>query len=293
MQFDRVINLKIQVANPPPSLTYRGTMDISNLRIAFSVYKSESWSTNTANVKVWNLSGDKRNALNNYGNEVRLFAGYRQEEGAQLLFTGNSSLTSHIFSEPEIITQFDCGDGEKTINGILATVSFGANSPVADVIRYYGGVLGLSVPADLPTDGAVYSLGHKFSGIAKDGLDKACKAAGLVWSVQNNNIIIYKFGVGSGRPPIEINADNGMIGIPQRYTDRRQYLYRALPTKGGQPKPGWKVRCLLRPDILPGDRVRIRSSRVDIDGVFYVLSIRHEGDNFGPQFESLLEVVAV
>lgn len=293
MQFDRVINLKLQVANPPPSLTYRGTMEISNLRMAFSVYKSESISVNTATIRVWNLSGDKRNALNNYGNEVRLFAGYRQESGAQLLFTGNSTLTSHVFAEPEIITVFDCGDGEKSLNLVVASASFGANTPVRDVIEYYAGVLGLNIAEFSLTDNLVYAQGFKDSGPAKLGLDKACKALGLIASVQNNNLVILKQGVGSAKPPVEINENNGMIGVPQRYTDKRQYLYTALPQNGGAPKNGWKVRCLLRPDILPGDRIRLRSTRVDIDGVFYVISIRHEGDNFGPVFESLLEVVAV
>lgn len=293
MQFDRVINLRLQIANPPPSITYRGTMDITNLRVAFSIFKSESWSTNTANVRIWNLSQEKRNTLNNYGNEVRVFAGYRQEAGPQLLFLGNSSSTTHIFAEPDIITVFDCGDGEKSLNLILASASFGANTPVRQVIEYYAGLLGLNIAEFTPTDNLVYAQGHKFSGIAKDGLDIACKALNLVWSVQNNNLVILKVGEGSSKPPIEINSDNGMIGTPQRYTDRRQFLYRALPKYGGAPKPGWKIRTLLRPDILPGDRVRIRSTKVDIDGIFYVISIRHEGDNFGPSFESLLEVIAI
>lgn len=293
MQFDREINLKIKISNPPPSLTYRGEMEISNLRVAFSVYKSESWSTNTANIKIWNLSNDKRNILNNYGNEIKLFAGYRQQSGPQLVFTGNSSLTSHVFAEPEIITSFECGDGEKSLNLILATASFGENTPVRTVIEFYANILGLNIAEFSATDNLIYNQGHKFSGIAKDGLDKACKAIGLVWSVQNNNLIIIRQGIGTSKPPVEINPDNGMIGIPERYTDRAQYLYRALPKNGGSPKPGWKIRCLLRPDILPGDRVRIRSNRVDIDGIFYVLKIRHEGDNFGPNFESILEVIAI
>lgn len=292
MQFDRVINLRIQVANPPPSTTYRGNMEISNLRMAFSVYKSESFSTNTANVRIWNLGADKRNILNNYGNEIKIFGGYRLETGPELLFIGNSQLTTHIFAEPEIITVFDCGDGEKTLNSIIASASFGANTPVRDVIEYYAGLLTLDIVEMTPTDNLVYALGHKYTGIAKTGLDIACAAIGLKASVQNNNLVILKPGVGSVKPPALIDPDSGMIGIPQRFTDRRQYNYRALPPNGA-PKPGWKVRCLLRPDVLPGDRVRIRSARADIDGIFYVISIRHEGDTFGPQFESLLEVVSV
>lgn len=293
MKFDRVINAKIQLASPPPSTEYRGSMEIENLHMAFSVYKSESWSTNTANFRIWNLSESKRNLLNQYGDELTISAGYRLETGAQVLFRGNTTLVSHIFSEPEIITVLDCGDGERSLNLILASASFGANTPVRQVIEYYAGVLGLTIAEFAPTDDLVYALGHKFSGIAKDGLDKACKALGLTWSVQNNNLVILVQNVGSSKPPIEINADTGMIGIPQRYTDRRQYLYRALPKNGGAPKPGWKVRTLLRPDIIPGDRIRLRSGKVDIDGVFYVISIRHEGDNYGSQFESALEVIAV
>ena len=293
MQFDRVINLRIRVANPPPSITYRGDMDISNLRMAFSVYKSQSWSTNTANIRVWNLGADKRNILNNYGNEVKIFAGYRRETGPELLFIGNSSLTTHIFAEPEIISVFDCGDGEKTLNSILASASFGANTPVKQVIQFYADLLGFDIVYMTPTDDLVYSLGHKYTGIAKQGLEIACAALGLVPSVQNNNLIIIKTGEATAKPPALIDPNTGMIGIPQRFTDRRQYNYRALPKFGGAPKPGWKVRCLLRPDILPGDRVRIRSARADIDGIFLVDSIRHEGDTFGPTFESLLEVISV
>lgn len=293
MQFDRVINARIQLANPPPSITYRGTLEVSNLRMAFSIFKSESWSTNTANFRIWNLSESKRNQLNSYGDEITISAGYRGETGAQVLFRGNTSLVTHIFAEPEIISVFDVGDGEKTLNSILANVSFGTNTPVRTVIQSFADLLGLSIAEFTPTDNLVYALGFKFAGMAKDGLDKACKALGLIWSVQNNNLVILRQNEGSSKPPVEINTDNGMIGIPQRYTDRRQYLYRALPQNGGAPKPGWKVRCLLRPDILPGDRIRIRSVRADIDGIFYVISIRHEGDNFGPQFESLLEVIAV
>lgn len=297
MQFDRVIQLKVELSNPPPSLTYRGSLEINKLRMSFSVFKSESWATNTANIRVWNLGADNRNQLNSFGDQVRIFAGYNnssnQNAGPQLLFTGNTSLVSHVFAEPEIVSVFDCGDGEKSLNLILVSWSFAPGTPVRTVIESYAARLGLIIAEFSVTDNLIYNNGHKYSGIAKTGLDIACKAVGLVASVQNNNLVILSQGVGSSKPPIEVNAETGMIGIPERYTDRRQYLYRALPQNGGAPKPGWKVSTFLRPDILPGDRIRLISNRVNINGIFYVISIRHEGDNFGPQFESTLEVIAV
>lgn len=293
MQFDRVINLKIELANPPPDIGYRGSLEIYNLRMAFSVYKSQSWSTNTATVRVWNLGDSNRNQLNQYGDQLTLMAGYKntstQQTGPQVLFRGNTTLVSHVFPDPEIISVFNCGDGEKSLNLILASWSFAPGTPVRTVIQAYADLLGLTIQEFSATDNLVYENGHSFSSLARNGLDVACKAVGLTASVQNNNLIILKEGEGSNKEPIEINQSTGMIGIPERYTDRKQYLYKALPPNGA-PKPGWKVRTFLRPDILPGDRIRLRSNRVEIDGVFYVVSIRHDGDNFGPNFESLLEV---
>jgi hypothetical protein len=291
MQFDRVINAKIRLIDDS-KVNFRGELSINNLRMAFSIFKSESSSTNTCSLRIYNLGANNRNQLAQFGDEVRLFAGYRFEAGAQLLFVGNTTQVSHIFAEPEIISVLDCGDGDKTLNNTLVSLSFAENTPVRTVIQTIADKLGLVIAEFSATDNLNYATGYKFAGLAKDALNIACSRLNLVWSVQNQNLVIIKQNEATARPPFEINANTGMIGIPQRYTDKRQYLYRALPPNGA-PKPGWKVRTLLRPDILPGDRVRIRSTRVDMDGLFYVISIRHEGDNYGPNFESLLEVIAL
>jgi len=291
MQFDRVINFKVLLADPPPDLTYRGSLTVQNLRIAFSITKSMSPSTNTASVRVWNLGSDSRNELRIFGDQITLYAGYR-DPGPQILFVGNTTLVSHIFSEPEIISVFDVGDGEKSINTKLVNISFGPGTPARTVIQSFADQLGLKIEEFSATDNLVYPNGFTHAYLASHGLDKACDYLNLVWSVQNNNLIILKNNTGSSKPIIDINADTGMIGTPQRYTDKKQYLYTAVPPKGA-PKNGWKVRCLLRPDILPGQIVRIRSDNVRIDGFFYVLTVRHEGDNYGPTFESSLEVIEV
>jgi len=57
------------------------------------------------------------------------------------------------------------------------------------------------------------------------------------------------------------------------------------------PRNQWKVRTLLRPDILPGGKIRLQSLKAKIDGIFYVVSIRHNGDTHEGSFDSILEVV--
>ena len=102
-----VVKSIIRLAEPPPGQDYRGTLTIENLRMSFSVYKSLSLSANTAYVRIYNLSADNRNQLNQYGNELNFYAGYRENGGSQLLFTGNTTLVNHVFEYPEIISVFD------------------------------------------------------------------------------------------------------------------------------------------------------------------------------------------
>lgn len=292
MLYDRVIGVKVRLAQPPPQTGYRGSLEVNNLRVAFNVTKSLSWSTNTASIQIYNLGENNRNQLNNYGDEIRLFAGYRNNGGSSLLFVGNTTQVSHTFAQPEIISVIDVGDGEKVLNETLVSVSYAAGTAVRTVIESVASQMGLEIADFAETNNFTYATGFKGIDLAKNILDKACKRLNLVWSVQNNNLVILRQNAGSTKPPVDINANTGMIGIPERYTDRRQYLYTALPPNGA-PKPGWKVKTLLQPDLLPGDRVRIRSNRANIDGLFYILKITHTGDNFGPVFESNLEVISV
>ncbi len=292
MLYDRVVKAFIRLAEPPPGINYRGDLTIENLRMSFSIFKSLSWSTNTANVRIYNMSENNRNQLNNYGNELNFYAGYRGNGGSQLIFTGNTTLANHIFAYPDVISVLDAGDGEKVLNEIIVSVSFGDNIAVRTVIADVARQMGIPLVDFADTDNLTYANGFKDSDLAKNTLKKACDKLNLTASVQNGNLVILRNNEGNSREISLINADTGMIGIPERFTDKRQYLYTALPPNAA-PKPGWKVKTLLRPDLLPGDRIRLRSTQANIDGVFFILSIRHEGDNYGPLFESTLEVIAV
>jgi hypothetical protein len=287
MQYDRVISVQIRLINAPDYTSYRGTLDIKGLRISFNISKSISWATNTANINIWNLSANNRNQIENYGDELKLFAGYASSGGPQLLFVGDTTQVSHNFSFPEIISVLNAGDGEKILNNQKITVSFGANTTANTILQYVADQMQMPLIYDLPPDNFSYEYGMYSTNLSKNILDQVCKDAGYVFSVQNGNLLILRKNEAAKKPPALINIDTGMIGVPERYTDKRGELWPVGP------KVGWRVRTLLRPDIIPGDSVRIRSNQVPLDGLFYVLTIKHQGDNYGPNFESLLEVIAL
>lgn len=291
MQFDRVIRAKILLTNSTYD-GYRGDIEITNLRMTFSITKSLSNTANSGSLRIFNLSSDNRNRLREFGDQVRFFAGYREQEGAQLIFIGNVTQLNHAFAQPEIITQIDCLDGDRNLNNILVPVSFGEGTARRTVIQYVADRLGFPITYFAPSENLLYDNGFNDVCLAKDILTSACDSLNLTWSVQNGNLVILPTNGATPRPPVEINADTGMVGIPERYVDKRYFLYRALPPNA-PPKPGWKVKTLLNPDLLPGDRIRLRSTQADVEGEFRILTIKHEGDNWGPQFESNLEVYPV
>ena len=131
--------------------------------------------------------------------------------------------------------------------------------------------------------------GWSYAGIAKNGLDDACNALQVQWSIQNENLIILPINEVAAKPPHEINVNTGMLGVPQQFTYRAQYL------PGVARLVGWRVRTLLRPEILPGDEVRIQSNKVNynLDGSFKVIGIVHNGDTHGNSWDSTIEVIPV
>jgi len=147
--------------------------------------------------------------------------------------------------------------------------------------------MGVTIAFFAPSDDLVYEQGFQGDGLAKNILDKAVKFLKLNWSIQNKNLYILKDGGSTTKPPAVISQNSGMVGVPERYTYKRRDLFRAGP------KQGYKVKTLLRPDILPGDKVRIISQQIDLDDVFFVDSAKHSGDTFGSAWTSQWEVIRV
>lgn len=284
-QFDRVAKIVVDLRSEDFT-HYIGQVEIQNLRIAFNINKNLSWSTNKGSVQIWNLSKEKRAAIKDYGDQVTIFAGYRFDTGLNLLYVGDTTSVTHIFDQPEIISNFVSGDGEKILNQKLIQVSYGAGASVKEVLRELARQMGFTNELELDnlTD-LKYINKFVFDGIGKDGLDKVTTYLGATWSVQNGKLQIVKNDVGTLKPPVEISENTGMIGVPQRYTSKRRDLYR------DGPRQGYKVKSLLRPDIIPGDRVRLISAKIDVDEVGYVYSVTHVGDTHGQPWYSDFELI--
>jgi hypothetical protein len=298
-QFLREASLRIRIRNA--DFTFREPpIFISGLRVSFSILKSLAWTTNTAIIKIWNLSQNHRNEIINYGDEVTLYAGYQRGAGKQVLFIGDTTCVQHVYDLPEIVTILECGDGERYINQYRYTRSWAPNTPARVIIEDIAKAMDISIAEYAASPNLVHFNGLECSGMAKDSLTKVCNYLNLQWSIQNNELQVIPNDGTIIQPPFEINASTGMQGIPQRFTYKRVDLWRPTsnqplasplaPARAPSQPVGYKVNVALNPLILPGNSVILTSTHLGFKSPMRVENIRHEGDTFGFLWSSSLEL---
>lgn len=282
--FKRVAKLRIKIREENGS-NFVQIFDISDLRIQFVINKSLSWAANSGIIKVWNLRQSTRNLIRAFGDEVELWAGYEDDSNLELLFVGQTSVVQHQFTQPEIITTLQCGDGNKYINEQFSSFSFGAGTPAKEVINYIAGLLNLKVDIP-PADDLVYKTGFKSCAPIKDALTKACEYLDLQFIINNNMLsIVPKIARVSGAI-YTINETTGMIGIPERFVNQAQSLY----GPENKPQPGYKVNTSLKPQIQPKDTISLSSTQLNIaNQLHFVNTIKHLGDTYGAEWLSNIE----
>lgn len=264
-------------------------INIEGLRVSFDIQKNLSYAPNLGIIKIWNLSPEHRNIIKDFGDQVTLFTGYERGSGYSILFTGDTTSVAHFFDLPDVVTILECGDGDRFVNNIRQSLSFAPGTPVSTVIKQISQALGLNLTQFTEIPDTVYPLGFESCYLLKEALTKACESSNLQWSVQNGELQIIPISGNLNQSPYLIDADSGMIGIPQRFTWKRQDTFEQGNTYG--PPVGWKVSTLLTSRLLPGSPVIIKSDYLGINQLCIVQTIRHTGDTFGLDWSSTLEVI--
>src|SRR5690606_555201 len=284
MRFGRNARVKIRIANGKGS-GYRETIEIQGLRIAFNITKSQSYSLNTLSLQIWNLGQSNRNLLKKIGDEITLEAWYELEgEENKLTFIGDSTKVSHQFVQPDIITSIECLDGQRFFLLKLINVSYTEKMPIRDIIRDICTKNYVDIAYFAPSDNIIYPSGFSHNQSLKLAIDILTEALGLQAILTNGSLYIVPKNQSISRNSYIVNVNNAMVNVPERYV----FKYRNLLT--GVPEIGFKVKTLLRPEILPGDTIRVTSQKADLKGNYFVAVATHQGDTHGDPWDSTFEV---
>lgn len=277
-------------------------IDLSNLRIKFSVKRSNTMTPNTADIRVYNVEAqtalgilgafgsslpDAVTGLTYYPGQVILQAGYQGDGNASTIFQGNIKQIL-IGRESGTDTYLDivAGDGDRAYNHSVVNVTLASGSTQSQ--QLFAAITPMATKGVIQGNTPILPAfklprGKCMFGNAKIYLRSIAQNSGNTWSIQNEKVTFCPQKAYLPGQAVVLNSQTGLIGSPQ------------------QTNSGVNVKCLLNPNILINTRIDlaealINNQKIDLsqtgtaasipgvltsDGVYFVLSVEHTGDTRG------------
>lgn len=277
MRFDRVAYADI---GTPGAQGLRA----ANLRIKFEVHKTATETTNSAKLEIFGLSQSTRAQIKGGKDSsyLSLYAGYVEESGAVLIYSGDVTRVLHKRQPPEVISTIECGDGATVLKESYVSLSYKAGITARQVLTDVAAKMGVTLVTSKNLSDSTYATSFSFVGAAKEALRRVSNRLEATWSIQNGVLYVMAAGDTLQSEAITLSASTGLVGHPELLKEEAQEF-----TKGA-PLLRYKVRSLLLPTITPGHVVRIEASGVT--GAFKVDDVKHSGDTMGDDWTTTLEV---
>lgn len=245
---------------------------LDGLRLSFQIEKTDERTPNAAKISVWNLSETSRNYLKDpqgQRTQILLSVGYvGGGQGSAVLrtvFFGDVTRASTSKSSGNLITEIECGDGQRAFNQAKINESFAPGVKVKRIFENLASKLGVGLGEIAELDESQYVNGYSSSGLVRDELDVITNKLGKTWSIQNGNLQVLPIGQANSQSVVVLSPDSGLIGTPNQKDDGIEFM------------------SLLQPELVPGRRVQIESKY--IQGTFRVTRVSMQGDTRnGPWF---------
>lgn len=268
------------------------------LRITFEVQKDTDEDPNFHTVRVYNLTHDRRREFEEKDLRLRLYAGYRDEDGPVLCAAGTIVDAYSYHDGPEVVTELRVADGYAEIRDTAVSLGYSAGVSSATILRDIAKQMGLPLNLGQDVPERTWSNGFSYYGAARTALHKVTAGAGAQWSVQNNELQVIANGGVTRRQGFVISADSGLIGYPQRTHENAREKAKVTDKTTGkdvrlvsakQQRYGYKVTSLLLPTVVPGDLVKLES--FGVDGWYRVEGLTHNGDSEGGDWQTEMQLV--
>lgn len=278
------------------------TVEINNLQVKFNVTKTSnnSENKNSAIVEIYNLSRDRRKALEETYVQVRLKAGYASP-GAKELFTGqvinlyssNLPVLLSTKSGTDVVTKLQIDELYEELNGRAISKLIPEGQTVRDAINE----IAKEVPEITRVEAKGRNInkefpdGYQLSGSPKKCLESLASEYDLDWQVDQTTLYVTDSGgsfIDVGEGYILVSEQSGLIGSIEYINEESDKIRRNVNLKTpkySKDKPNSiRFRMLLDGAIVAGTIVKIEHG--DIVGHFRVDEVRHVGDFRGNDWYS-------
>lgn len=276
-------------------------LDLSELRIKFSVKRSDTMTPNVADIRVYNVEEstakqifDKFNPTPTNPNRGKtiLQAGYEGNFG--VIFQGNiKQIILGRESATDTFVDIIAGDGDRAYNFAVVNQTLAAGCTQLDqVMAAINPMNSKGVSAghlgDMPTE--KLPRGKVMWGNTRNYLRNVAQTTKKSFSIQDEKVTFVGLKTFLPGEMVVLTAKTGMIGTPQ------------------QTNEGINVKCLLNPLLRISTRVKLDNASIarykinlsvpnspanipaplTADGVYYTLVVEHSGDTRGIEWYSTL-----
>lgn len=268
----------------------KGEIEITGLHITFQVKKSSDNKKkgNQASVSIYNLSEDKRKALEVSNVPVRLDVGYLYT-GLHELFHGESTDVRTDRRGEDIVTTITLDAAYTGLNHRLVSKLAAPGSTVEEIIRN----LATSMPDVSRTKFSGKGLkqravdGYPMSGTPRQILTEVCNAFGLEWQV-DSGILYVTDVVESYMTEGQAFVLNEMSGLIERPEVTEVEKQRKKDDKKKKGRKGLTIKMLLNPILQAGGLIKLEYG--DLSGFYKVIDIQHEGEIYGSNWMTTITV---
>lgn len=245
----------------------------TQLKVEFEIDKNSESTPNKSKISIYNLNRDSRISYERKGLQILVKAGYVGL--LETLFIGDVALTKSERKQADIITTFECGDGEKQLYQAHFEKSYPAGVTYSQIVKDIAIALNLPIGPIIGIENKTFSKGVSFSRSCRSALDTIVKNQGLEWSIQNNALQIIPRNAHNGETAIVISKQTGMIGVPTQGNGFVQFV------------------SLLNPQMVPGRPVQIVSEDKHFNGFYKIRRAKFDGDSHGEKWFVTCEAVKI
>lgn len=267
-------------------------IDLSQLRIKFSVKRSDTMTPNVADIRVYNIEEKTALRIKKEFSQVILQAGYPGNVG--VIFKGNiKQVILGRESATDTFVDIIAGDGDRAYNFAVVNTTLSKGATAINQINAAASSMadkGVTLGHIGDTPNEKLPRGKVMYGNAKNYLRNIAQTTDKAWSIQDEKITFISKKSYLPGERVVLTSKTGMIGAPQ------------------QTNEGVNVKCLLNPLIKIGSRIQIDNKSIQqykinlsvpnspanipapltADGVYYVLVCEHSGDTRGIEWYSSL-----
>lgn len=280
--FDRVC--KIIIEN-------KARITIEDCKIKFEIIKSSNPKENTAKIEIYNLAPDTRRMITEEESICRILAGYSKNEGLIEIGQGDISKIKHNRDKTEVVTEMYLAEGIRTTRTKPVSFGYGYNtnlklSTILQEITKQTGKQFKTIDID---ENKVITTGYSDVGSLDYVMNNLAVNFNFSWSMQNGIIFIKGDKSSTKREVLLLSPETGLILHPESVKKISKKLEKSEITK--MSKKSRSVQCLLQPKLQIHDVIRLQSQ--DINGLFEVQKITHNGDMRGNDWYSSLEIYSL